>query len=455
MAAKATDVRLMAGKKFDDRFVSKLEPPVKGNRREPDFGKDRVPGLNFQVTAAGLRSWVIRYRFHGVEHLYTFADFPELNTKAARAKARALRQQIRDGVNPKAARDAARAAPTVADMAKRYEAEHLPGKRPRSADEDRALIRGYILPTLGKLKVADVAMQDVRKMHREITAAGKPVRANRALACVRTMFNLAMSPEWKMRADNPARGGTGGIAMNPEDGRERFLSAAEIARLSEVLAKHPEKTTVELIRFLMLTGARFGEAANATWDQIDFAGKIWTRPSAHIKRKKKHAMPLSPPALELLSKRRRATTGKLVFASSKPGRKDRSLEERPITTVKTAWAKICRDAGLSGLVEKRDRTGNVVRHTKGKKKGQPVKVWKSTVRIHDLRHSFASISASGGDSLLLIGSLLGHTRPETTQRYAHLADDARRAAAERVGAVITANGQPPAEVIELPKSGQR
>jgi integrase len=402
----------MATIKLTDKIVAAIVAPEKGNLRKPD---SEVQGLHAQVTAAGRRSWVLRYRFHGVETLYTIGDYPDWLTTAARTEARRLKRLIDQGINPKRVRDEERAAPTVADLAKRYEAEHLPDKRPRSAAEDRALIRQYILPALGRLKVADVAMQDVRKMHRDITRAGKPYRANRALACVRTMFALAMSPDWNMRTDNPARGGTGGIQMNPEDHRERFLSEAEITRLSDVLARHPERTTVALIRFLMLTGARFGEAANATWDQFNFTTKTWTRPSSHTKQKRRHAVPLSPPALALLAELKRDAIGPYVFPSPRTG--------QPLVTIKTAWAHICRDAELEGL------------------------------RIHDLRHAFASVLASGGASLQLIGSLLGHTQVATTQRYAHLSDDARRAAVERVGAVLIGTGHT-AEIVEMPKRGR-
>jgi integrase len=294
-------------------------------------------------------------------------------------------------------------------MAKRYETEHLPGKRPRSADEDRALIRDYILPALGKLKVTDVTQADVRRMHRAITQAGKPYRANRALACLRTMFNLAISPDWKMRSDNPARGGTGGVARNPEDGRQRFLSETEIGRLAAVLNIHPERTTVALIRFLLMTGCRFGEATAATWDQFDLAAGTWTRPSGHLKQKKQHSMPLSAPTLALLSELKREAPSAYVFPSPKTG--------RPLVTIKTAWQRICRDARLEGL------------------------------RVHDLRHSFASVLAGSGASLQLIGSLLGHAQTATTARYAHLTDDARRAAMERVGAVVASNGGTPADIV--------
>jgi integrase len=406
----------MATEKFDDRFIRSLPVPATGNKRTTDFGPGRVPRLNIVVTAAGARIWALRYRFHGKEEFYPFADFPDLNVKAARDKARQLRQQIRDGINPKAERDKARTAPTVADMVARYEAEHLPGKRPRSAAEDRSLIRAYILPALGRLKVADVTRADVERLHRRITADGKPVRANRVLACLRTIFTRAIG--WEYRADNPARGGRDGVQMNSEDGRERFLSEAEIARLSEVLASHPERTTVALIRFLMLTGARFGEAAGAEWSQFNLAAGIWVKPSSHTKQKRRHALPLSPPAIALLSELQAEATGPYVFPSPKTG--------RPLVTIKTAWAKITRDADLKG------------------------------VRIHDLRQSFASVLAGSGASLQLIGSLLGHTQISTTQKYAHLADDARRAAVERVGAVLTGSGpRQSAEVVEMPKSGRR
>jgi integrase len=401
-------VRNVASTRLTDKAVSALEAPVTGNRLYYD--RD-VSGFACRVTSSGQKSFVLNYRIRGRERRITIGRWPAWKTKAARAEAATLRQEIDRGFDPLEEREEERKAPTVADLAKRYDAEHLPGKRPRSAGEDRALIRDYILPALGRLKVADIKRADVEQLHRTITKAGKPIRANRVLACLRTMFARAMG--WQMRADNPARGGRDGVQMNAEDGRERFLSEAEIARLSEVLARHSERTTVALIGFLMMTGARFGEAANATWDQFDLEQGIWVRPSSHTKQKRKHAMPLSAPATALISELQAEATGPYVFPSPKTG--------RPLVTTKTAWARICRDAELEG------------------------------VRIHDLRHSFASVLAGSGASLQLIGSLLGHTQVTTTMRYAHLADDARRAAVERVGAVF-ARGLP-AEVINI-KTGR-
>jgi integrase len=393
--------------RLTDKLVAGLPVPESGNRRYPD---SEVRGLNAQVTAAGLRSFVLRYRVGRAARLFTIGAFPTWTCTAARSEARHLRRLIDQGIDPQAERQERRQAATVADLAERYEAEHLPGKRPRSADEDRALLRTYILPALGHLAVADVTAADVARLHREITRSGKPVRANRMLSCAQTMFARAV--DWKMRPDNPARGGRGGVRRNVEDARERYLSEAELARLAEVLARHPERVTAALIRFLLLTGCRLGEATHATWAQIDLARATWTKPSAGTKQKRQHVVPLSAPALALLTELRAASDGALVFPSPKTG--------RALVTIKTAWRGIRREAGIEG------------------------------VRLHDLRHSFASMLASGGASLPLIGSLLGHVQANTTLRYAHLTDAARRAAVERVGAVVA--GQPAGEVIELARA---
>jgi integrase len=229
------------------------------------------------------------------------------------------------------------------------------------------------------------------------------------------MFSLAV--KWELRIDNPVKG----IERAPEEKRERFLSPAEIVRLAEALAAHPEKTSANAIRLLLLTGARKSEVLTATWDQFDFAAASWTKPSAHTKQKKEHRVPLSAPALELLQQMRaeadeelrriqKLDPGALLCPYVFP-----SLNGKPLTEIKRIWASICRKAAITGA------------------------------RIHDLRHTYASILASAGLGLPLIGALLGHTQAATTHRYAHLVDDALRAATERVGAVVT--GGKAAEIV--------
>ena len=167
-----------------------------------------------------------------------------------------------------------------------------------------------------------------------------------------------------------------------------------------------------LVRFLLLTGARFGEAARATWTQFDLEPGAWAEPAPHTEQKRTHTAPLSAPALALLARDCARSAGTCVF----PGPFD-----RPITTIRRLSGYRSRwQAGIEGA------------------------------RLHDLRHSFASVLVSGGASLPLIGSLLGHTQPSTTPaRYSHLHDDAQRAAVERVGEAMAPGAKGSADVVPL------
>ncbi len=169
----------------------------------------------------------------------------------------------------------------------------------------------------------------------------------------------------------------------------------------------------DAIRLLMLTGARRSEVLSATWDAFDLDAGVWTKPSSHTKQKKPHRVPLSPPALQLLQKiraREKHSSG-YIFPS-------RARSKHPhLTELKKSWNRICQLAEIEG------------------------------VRIHDLRHTYASILVSGGASLPIIGALLGHTQVQTTHRYAHLMDNPLREATTQVAAIIDRDGD--ADVIKL------
>jgi integrase len=266
------------------------------------------------------------------------------------------------------------------------------------------------------------------------------------------MFELAI--KWEYRTDNPAKG----IERRPEEKRERFLSPAEIERLAAVLLTHHEKTTCNAIRLLLLTGARRGETLGARWSEFDLDSGVWIKPSAHTKTKKEHRVPLSAPARLLLSEMKADAVMRLAeenkHRSAKAPEKKLEfvfpgLDGKPLQEPKRAWLAICKASGLAFQVEKLDAKGKPVKTAKG----EPVMVWQSTVRLHDLRHTYAAILASSGLSLPIIGRLLGHTQAATTQRYAHLMDDPLRAATERVGAIVS--GKPSAEILDGPGSARR
>jgi integrase len=267
------------------------------------------------------------------------------------------------------------------------------------------MIQRIVLPRLGRLKVAIVRHADIEEVHRGLKDT--PYRANRTLALLSKMFSLAMRWEW--RQDNPVRG----VERYPEERRTRHLSQAELVRLSQALANYPNQTAANAVRFLLLTGARKGEALAATWDQFDLERGVWTKSSAHTKQKKEHRVPLNAAVLALLAEQRARAAGEHVFPGRRPG--------QPLDDVKSAWAAITSAAELEGI------------------------------RIHDLRHSYASILASAGLSLPIIGALLGHTQPATTSRYAHLFDDPLREATERVGAFVSSANKEAPEVVALRK----
>ena len=186
-------------------------------------------------------------------------------------------------------------------MVARYIEEHLPKKRPASQAEDLGLIRQWI-SGLRHLRVAAVRIEDVDNLHRKITRAGTPYRANRVLALLSKMFTLA-STRWRWRADNPCHG----VERNQEVKRARYLTAAEIERLTWVLTAYPDQQAANIVRMLLFTGARRTEVLAAKWEDFDLEAGTWTKPGATTKQKTEHRVPLSAPARALLTSLPRAS----------------------------------------------------------------------------------------------------------------------------------------------------
>ncbi len=416
------------------KFVKDARAPASGNQITYDLD---VKGFGLRITSAGAKAFVLNYRSGGRERRITIGSFPDWSVVAARDYAKGLKRRIDNGEDPMADRHAERLAPTVNDLADRFVTDHLSKRRDSTGRSYLSLLKLYILPALGKTRVADIRHSDIEKLHRDI-AQTAPYQANRAVAVVSKMLSLAV--KWEMRTDNPARG----IERSPEEKRERFLSPTEIGRLADVLATHKEKVSCNAIRLLLLTGARKGEMLAARWSEFDLTAGVWVKPSAHTKQKKDHRVPLSAPARVLLAEMR-AETDHEVRRGGKAEFLFPSVGGKPLTEIKRVWLAACIAAGLAEHVEKTDAKGKPVKNAKG----EPVMVWQATARIHDLRHSYASILASSGLSLPIIGALLGHTQAATTQRYAHLTDDPLRAATERVGAVVLSAGKGGAEVVQI------
>jgi integrase len=411
MARKGADKRPV---KLTNKFVGNLageEMWWDADTRATGFGVRSYPG--------GGKSFFIDYRLNGRQRRYTIGPFPRWSAEAAREEAKKLRKEIDRGVDPAGDKRARRTAPTVQDLIDRYIADHLPKRtvpEPRINDEKKMLAE--IGDKLGKhAKVTDIHGGDIADMHIRITASRRPARANRILTVCSKMFSLSLVPRagetlpWRNASlGNPCKG----VERNHEEARERYFSTSELTAIGDALAKYTG-IAADCVRLIMLTGCRPSEAMKAQWDEFDSADGYWIKPSAHTKQRRTHKLPLSPAAIELIERLRKTRKGAWVFPGDKPG--------EHLAAMWHVWHFIRRETGIG-----------------------------KDARLYDLRHTFASVGAGGGLSLPIIGRLLGHTQARTTQRYAHLADDPLREAAEKITNVITGAGKGAAVV---PLRGQR
>jgi integrase len=405
--------------KLTSKIVKSVDPPG-------TLWDTEVKGFGVRASRGGAKSFFIDYRIEGREGRYTIGRFPTWSPEAARDEAKALRQQIDRGEDPARGKRERREAATVQELIDRYIDEHLPTKaaRPDRINDEKKML-AEIGERLGKdSKVADIHDGDIEAMHRKITETGRPVRANRILAVASKMFSLSLRSKagenrpWRNQAQgNPCKG----IKRNPETAREHFFSPAELARISDALAAYDGSTegntykgsAADCIRLIMLCGCRPAEAQLATWDQFDAEPGFWKKPAATTKQRKEHKLAIGAAVIELIERRRRhrKPADRYVFPGQKSG--------EPLKQLWHCWRFVQTHAGIG------------------------------RARIYDLRHSFASVGAAGGVSLLVVGKLLGHSTARSTQRYAHLADDPMREAAEKITKVITGAKKPGAKVIGL------
>lgn len=395
-----------------DQFVRRATTE---GRASPIFMDAEVIGFGIQVRASGRKSFTLDYAFDGRRRRFFIGDYPDWSVTAAREEAKRLKRDIDRGIDPLGVREERFAAPTVEQLVERYLTDHVSKQAKDSAADITGMMRVHVVPAWGKRKAADITTADVDALLAEVArgrarphkaktkqkrakplkgARPTPIRANRVGGAIRKMFALAV--RWKIRPDNPASG----FVRNPEQPRERFLDRTEIERLSEVLAAHENQRFAHIIRLLLLTGARRGEVLNARWEQFDLEAGVWTKPAATTKQRRLHRAPLSSAAVQLLAMIRAAVPDDCPWVF--PG----DAEGKPVQEIKRFWDDVRAKADI------RD------------------------ARLHDLRHTFASLLVSGGMSLPMIGKLLGHTQVQTTQRYAHLYDDPLRAGLDRIGEAL-------------------
>jgi integrase len=397
----------MATGKINKRSIDALSPGDK----DAYLWDSTVKGFALKVTPRGTKTYLFEYKNRSrTTRRKTIGRHGVLTADQARERAKMLAAEVELGGDPASDHTKHRAALTVAQLADEWLSDHVKTRRKaKTLGDYQGWVARHIVPAIGSMRVPDVQVQDVEKIVQSLST--HPTTANRVLAVISSMFTFAIRQH--LVRDNPARG----IEKNQERKRKRHLSAEELLRLGEVLLAAEERgdnqTGINALRFLLFTGMRRGEVETFRWSFVD-----WHYSRIHLPDSKtgEKTLPIGQPAIDLLKLIRdsqKQTSGQdengFVFPSAKT---DGHLVGLP-----KMWRKWRSEAGLED------------------------------VRIHDLRHSFASVGASGGTPLFVIGGILGHKSTATTDRYAHLQDDPARTAADSISTTIAAalNGPPKRE----------
>ena len=372
--------------------------PVGG--REAVFWDTELSGFGVRVYPSGSKVYLVQTRAGGKSRRLTVGRHGLISAEQARRKAAQLIADIKAGNEPAAANGAARldAGPTVAEVAERFMREHAAVRcKPATIRHCRHTLDRHLLPALGDARLGEIGRERVAALQYSLHET--PFMANKVVDMLSRLFN--MTEQWGCAPEggNPCRF----VRKYKEPPRERFLSDGEFRRLGRVLGEveaegraHP--SAVAAFRLLMLTGCRKSEILTLRWEDVDLdAGELRLRDAKTGAR----SVAISPSAQRVLSGLPRLSGNPWVITGTRPGQRFANLNG--------AWLAVRARAGLND------------------------------VRIHDLRHSFASRALALGESLPMIGKLLGHRKVQTTARYAHLARDSVKAAAGRVAESLRAD----------------
>jgi integrase len=403
------------------RITKRAVDALKSNGREFTIWDEAVTGFGVRVRPTGAKSYVVVYRAGAGRgapvRRYTIAAVGKIAPERARARAKVILGSVAHGHDPADQKTTERGVPTVAELADRFMTEHVKAKRKAgSAEFYRDILDRIVKPAVGTTKADKLTRLQVGRLHSSL--AETPFQANRVLAVLGSMFAFAVRAGIVAEGTNPARR----IDKFKESRRERFLTGEELERLGSAIreaettgipwtvdessptAKHVPKamrftriapSAAAALRLLLFTGCRLREILHLRWDHVDIERGCLFLPDSKSGRK---TIILNAPALAVLNALGRF--GPHVVPGDDP--------DQPRHDLKRPWDAVTKRAGLSG------------------------------VRLHDLRHTYASFGAGGGLGLPIIGRLLGHAQAATTARYAHLDNDPLRRASEAIAGRIAA-----------------
>ena len=366
--------------------------------REAVFWDHELSGFGVRVYPSGTKVYLVQTRSGGKSRRVTIGRHGVLSAEQARRKAAQFIASIKAGEEPARPQSPPDAGPRIADVAERYMKEHVAVRcKPSTARGCRYTLDKYLLPAFGARALGSIGREEVATLQYRLHKT--PIMANRVVDMLSRLFNMAEAWGIAPEGGNPCRF----VQKYKERSCERFLSEEEFRRLGRVLdeveaAGKVSVTAVAAIRLLMLTGCRRGEIVTLRWEDVDLeAGELRLRDAKTGARQ----VALSPAAVRVLSAIPRVVDNPWVIAGRKPGTR--------LANLNASWLVVRARAGLED------------------------------VRLHDLRHSFASRALALGESLSMIGKLLGHRKVQTTARYAHLAQDSVKASAARVAESLRAD----------------
>ncbi len=372
----------------------KAPPPIPVGARKLRISDTDLPGLTMEVWPSGNITFWLRYSDHGGRSReIKLGKACHITVDQARRKAKELRAQICLDGDPAAARDKLRAVPSFSTFVLET---YLPyaKERIKSYRDHASFCRLRLLPTFGSKRLDEIKTTDIVELQRRIKEDNlSNATCNRYVALMKRIFNLAR--RWEAyEGRNPAQN----VELFREQGRERFLTPAEVQRLFQVLDAEHNQSAASCIAVMGLTGCRKGEALNARFEDIDLERRTWRVPRS--KSGKVRHIPLSDAAVRLLVGLRPKPDCPWLFPNE--------AGTGPIENIRRTWQRVKVAASLP-----------------------------PGVRPHDLRHTFASLVVGAGRSLYEVTAILGHASPGMSQKYAHLANETLVEAADIVGRIAT------------------
>jgi integrase len=387
-------------KHFTNNLVRALKHDVTAGSDATEYSDEVTPGLRLSVTATGRKFFYFRYNLRKKKRAMKLGEFPAMLVDAARKDAWAARARVDAGEDPQEVKRAQKSVPTFVEFVRD---DYVPWARKakKSWEDDVSRLKHHLLPIFDERRLGDITVRDVEQMVAALLAKDlEPGTCNRVLHLLSAILGKAM--DYGVIQVNPCR------AVKPlkeNNARQRYLSPQELPRLIAASRAESNKSAGLLFEFLLLTGARREEGLQAKWCDINLSRCEWFIPQT--KNGSSRHVPLNPAAVALLKRVPRVGGNPYVFVGKLPG--------RPLKNPTKAFRRVLKSAGITNF------------------------------RIHDLRHSFASMAVNSGVSLYAVQHLLGHRNPKTTERYAHLSSAALQVASGLVAQVVQdASGKVPA-----------